>query len=137
LKIKSTGILLACLFAAGCVTNSEPGVPTAASDTSLPTFNDGLVPLSAAEIEATFSGKLFEDVSGGWTWSFGENGLAESRAKDGSWGHTDQKWSVEGDKLCRSIKAEYPCVNIYKVGSSILFGKADSSELETWAITAK
>jgi len=58
-------------------------------------------------------------------------------AKDGSWEDKGQKWSVEGDKLCRSIKEEYPCVNVYKVGSSILFGKTGSTDLETWAIVEK
>jgi len=78
LKYKTTGILLTGLLVAGCASTSEPGLPTTSESTSLPTSSDGLKPLSSEEINTTFTGASFEEVSGSWTWTFSENGLAES-----------------------------------------------------------
>lgn len=99
--------------------------------------NDGLVPLTGSEIETLFRGKNFRTPDGGWTWDFKSDGLADAKARDGSWQTIDQRWSVEGDKLCRSLKEKYPCVSIYQADEVIRFGKVDSNKLETWVIVPK
>jgi len=135
--MKSLVLFTLCtLLVAGCATTpvatksitTEPAI-------SKPTTSDGLTPLTTSELSETFTGKSFRAVSGNWTWNFEENGLANSKHKDGSWEHKAQDWTIEDGKLCRSRGEAYPCVNIYKVGDVIYFGLPDSDELEDWAIT--
>ena len=94
----------------------------------------GLVPLSAPEIEQMFRGTAFKSHGGEWTWVFGAHGTAHARAYDGAWEIKEQKWSIEGDKLCRDVDDKYPCVSIYAVDGVIRFGVDGTTDLERWAI---
>ena len=95
---------------------------------------DGLVPLSGPEIEQMFRGTAFRSHGGEWTWVFGARGTAHARAFDGSWEIKDQKWEIDGDKLCRENEGAYPCVSIYAVDGVIRFGVEGTTNLERWAI---
>jgi len=125
---------IASVLLASCATApSMPGAPSYKDRLT----SDGLTPLTGAEIETMFRGNSFKTPDGAWTWEFGEDGLAQANARDGSWQTKDQRWSVEGDTLCRSIKEAYPCVSIYEADGVIRFGKAKSANLETWAIVSR
>ena len=81
-----------------------------------------------------FTGSAFQSQAGEWTWVFGASGSAHARAFDGSWEIKNQKWEIDGDKICRDLDGAYPCVPVYAVDGDIRFGVADSNELEPWAI---
>ena len=94
----------------------------------------GLVPLSGPEIEQMFKGTAFKSHGGEWTWVFGARGTAHARAYDGAWEIKDQKWGIEGDKLCRDVEGTYSCVSVYAIDGVIRFGVDGTSDLERWAI---
>jgi len=96
--------------------------------------NDGLIPLKGSEIDSLFTGKRFRNIDGLWFWVFGLNGVSDITAADKTWEITGQRYSIEGDKLCRSLGDAYPCVDIYAVDGVYRFAKEDSDALEPWAI---
>ena len=97
--------------------------------------SEGLIPLSAGEIDGLFRGRSFKTVSGKRTWAFGENGIIDIRATDGSWEILGEEWKLDGDLLCHSLGATYfPCVPVYAVDGVYRFGIEGSSELEPWGM---
>lgn len=99
--------------------------------------NEGLVPLTNEELEETFRGKNFKSPDGSWTWDFDEAGLAQSLDSNKKKLAKDQRWSIENDKLCRSLKGDYPCVSVYRADGVIRLGLPDSNKLNTWAIVPR
>ena len=129
-KYALLGAILVVALLSGCASTPVDSGPAYKSRTT----SEGLVAMSGVEINDMFRGTAFQSHAGEWTWVFGVGGTAHSRAYDGSWEVKDQKWDVDGNKLCRDVDGAYPCVAIYAVDGVIRFGMADSNELEPWAI---
>jgi len=135
--------LISVVTAAGCGTTAgtyDTGQkPVAASEAAYKQrlSDEGLVPLSGSEIDTLLRGNNFQAFDGSWTWDFGEDGLAASVAADGSWNNNSQRWEIQGDKLCRSVRDTFPCVSIFEADGVVRFGKEGTNQLETWAIVSR
>ena len=127
---RSLLIISLALLLGACAFNSGTQAPVYTTRHT----NEGLIALSGVEINQMFTGSAFQSQAGEWTWVFGAGGTAHARAFDGSWEIKDQKWEIDGDKLCRDLDGAYPCVAVYAVDGVIRFGIQDSNGLEPWAI---
>ena len=97
--------------------------------------SEGLIPLTGSEIEGLFKGRSFKTVSGNRTWAFGDNGIIDIRATDGSWEILGEEWKLDGDLLCHSLGESYfPCVPVYAVDGVYRFGTIGSDKLEPWGM---
>jgi len=97
--------------------------------------SEGLIPLSGGEIDSLFRGESFKAVSGDRTWVFGNNGVIDIKATDGSWEILGEEWKLDGDLLCQSLGEVYfHCVPVYAVDGVYRFGNVNSTQLEPWGM---
>lgn len=123
-------LIVSVLLITACATSNGSNGPAYRNRAT----TEGLVPLSGPEIQEMFTGTAFKSHGGEWTWVFGARGTAHARAYDGAWEIKEQKWGIEGDKLCRDVDGKYPCVSIFAVDGVIRFGVDGTTDLERWAI---
>jgi len=97
--------------------------------------SEGLIPLSGVEIDDLFRGRSFKSVSGTRTWNFGENGIIDIRATDGSWEILGEEWKLDGDLFCQTLGSSYtPCVPVYAVDGVYRFGVEGTQKLEPFGM---
>ena len=128
-KWVSTFVVIAAITA--CAAPKPRLAPGEEAVYTLRSSSEGLIPLSGGEIDDLFRGKTFKSVNGERTWVFGENGIIDIRATDGSWEILGEEWKLDGDLFCQTLGTTYtPCVPVYAVDGVYRFGIEGSKELE-------